>query len=89
VKPARPGLRGNGIVNAPLPFTAFVVYFSPMPLIAPPPLGSETAGGENRGSRSSDLAFALRPGCCSIDFTNAPCSDYVACSVNGYAPGVN
>jgi len=34
----------------PVPVTGFALNFSPMPLMAPPPLGSETAGAWSRKS---------------------------------------
>src|ERR1700674_5647653 len=43
-KPDRPGLVSNGTVSAPVPVTGFAANFSPIPRIAPPPLGSEIAG---------------------------------------------
>jgi hypothetical protein len=33
-----------------VPVTGFAANFSPMPLIAPPPFGRATAGGEKRWS---------------------------------------
>ena len=46
VNPDRPGLSGRGIESEPVPVTGFAANFSPIALMAPPPLGSETAGGE-------------------------------------------
>jgi hypothetical protein len=42
--PLRPGLVAIGMLIEPVPVTGFAANFSPMPLIAPPPLGSDTAG---------------------------------------------
>jgi hypothetical protein len=46
VNPDRPGLRGSGKVNEPDPVTGLAANFSPIPLIAPPPFGSETDSAE-------------------------------------------
>src|SRR3954463_15910168 len=43
-KPERPGLVAIWIVSEPVPVTRLAANFSPMPRIAPPPLGSETEG---------------------------------------------
>src|SRR5437773_10489692 len=43
-KPERPGLVAIGTVIEPVPVTGFAANFSPIPRIAPPPLGSEIAG---------------------------------------------
>lgn len=40
-----PGLNGSGTDNEPVPVTGFAENFSPIPRIAPPPLGNEIAGG--------------------------------------------
>jgi len=39
-----------GIVMLPVPVTGVAVNFSPMPRIAPPPLGSEMAGDFTKNS---------------------------------------
>ena len=41
----RPGLNGSGTDNDPVPVRGLAENFSPMPRIAPPPFGSEIAGG--------------------------------------------
>jgi hypothetical protein len=38
-----------GIVIEPVPVTGLAANFSPIPRIAPPPLGRETAGGLTLG----------------------------------------
>ena len=40
----RAGENGSGIENEAVPLTAFTANFSSMPLIAPPPFGSESEG---------------------------------------------
>ena|SRR5438876_879203 len=50
--PDRPGLVAIGTVIEPVPVTGFAANFSPIPRIAPPPLGSEMVGGVN-GVRSA------------------------------------
>ena len=42
--PERPGLVANGTVMAPVPVTGLTPNFSPIPRMAPPPLGSEIVG---------------------------------------------
>jgi len=44
-KPERPGLVAMGTDIEPVPVTGFAANFSPMPRMAPPPFGSEIAGG--------------------------------------------
>src|SRR5207248_2855965 len=45
-KPERPGLVAIGTVMEPVPVTGLAANFSPMPRIAPPPLGRDIEGGE-------------------------------------------
>src|SRR5262245_40620661 len=45
-KPERPGLVAIGTVIEPVPVTGLAANFSPIPRIAPPPLGSEIDGAE-------------------------------------------
>src|SRR5262245_53181597 len=45
-KPDRPGLVAIGTVIDPVPVTGFAANFSPIPRIAPPPLGSDIDGAE-------------------------------------------
>src|SRR5258706_13125925 len=47
-KPERLGLVASGTDMDPVPVTGLAANFSPMPLIAPPPLGNEIAGGAVR-----------------------------------------
>src|SRR6266699_6980111 len=44
-KPERPGLVARGTVMEPVPVTGLAANFSPMPRIAPPPLGRDMDGG--------------------------------------------
>jgi hypothetical protein len=44
-KPERPGLVAMGTAIEPVPVTGLAANFSPIPRIAPPPLGSEMDGG--------------------------------------------
>ena len=55
------GLVAMGTVMEPVPVTGLAANFSPMPRIAPPPLGSAMAGGEIR----------LGPLAASLDFSGA------------------
>ena len=48
----RPGLVAMGTLIEPVPVTGFAANFSPMPRIAPPPLGSEMEGAPGEGARS-------------------------------------
>src|SRR5215468_12036535 len=43
-KPERPGLTARGTDIEPLPVTGLAANFSPMPRIAPPPLGRDIDG---------------------------------------------
>lgn len=43
-KPDRPGNTKIGTLIVPLPVTGFALNFSPIPRIAPPPLGKLTCG---------------------------------------------
>src|SRR5947207_826691 len=45
--PDRPGLSGRGTVRVPVPVAAFAANFSPIPRMAPPPLGRPVSGGRN------------------------------------------
>ena len=45
-KSERPGLVAMGTVIEPVPVTGLAANFSPIPRIAPPPLGRFIAGGE-------------------------------------------
>src|SRR5438477_11463497 len=45
-KPERPGLVAMGTIMEPVPVTGLAANFSPMPRIAPPPLGRDIEGGE-------------------------------------------
>src|SRR4249920_4210989 len=45
-KPERPGLVAIGTDIEPVPVTGFAANFSPIPRIAPPPLGKNRAGGD-------------------------------------------
>src|SRR5438094_4088381 len=47
-KPDRPGLVAIGTVIDPVPVTGLAANFSPIPRIAPPPLGNEIVGGAVR-----------------------------------------
>lgn len=49
-KPKRPGLVAIGTVIEPVPVTGLAANFSPMPRIAPPPLGREMEGAVGSGS---------------------------------------
>src|SRR5437762_656857 len=55
--PERPGLTAMGTLKEPVPSAGLAANFSPMPRIAPPPLGSDNAGAEKRSSFGS-LVFA-------------------------------
>jgi hypothetical protein len=44
LNPERPGLVAMGTVMEPVPVTGLAVNFSPIPRIAPPPLGKEMDG---------------------------------------------
>src|SRR5215813_12501388 len=46
-KPERPGLVAIGTVMDPVPVTGLAANCSPMPRIAPPPLGREIVGAES------------------------------------------
>src|SRR5947209_7588365 len=46
--PERPGEVKRGTVREPVPITGSTPYFSPIPLIAPPPLGRLKGGREER-----------------------------------------
>src|SRR5690348_11420087 len=74
-KPDRPGLVKMGTVIDPVPVTGLAANFSPMPRIAPPPFGSDTAGGCG-GPPTSWLRFCASPqpaAAASAEFcTNAP-----------------
>jgi hypothetical protein len=43
-KPERPGEVKIGTLRDPIPVTGFAVNFSPIPRIAPPPLGNDIEG---------------------------------------------
>src|SRR5258708_14995869 len=47
-KPERPGLIARGTDTVPVPVTGLAANFSPIPRIAPPPLGNEIVGGAAR-----------------------------------------
>jgi hypothetical protein len=47
-KPERPGLSGMGTVIIPVPVAGLTLNFSPMPRMAPPPLGWEMVGALRR-----------------------------------------
>ena len=51
-----------GIDIAPVPVTGLAENFSPIPLMPPPPLGSETVGGESRKALASLLSEPSRRG---------------------------
>jgi hypothetical protein len=51
-----------GTVIDPLPVAGLVPNFSPMPWIAPPPLGSEIVGAEIRRPLSESALFSLFAG---------------------------
>src|SRR5262249_14454333 len=53
--PERLGLVGIGTVSAPVPAAALAAHFSPMPRIAPPPVGSVSPGADK-----ADHAFSER-----------------------------
>src|SRR5271170_7921896 len=53
-KPLRPGDTNTPSVNDAVPVARFTASFSSMPLIAPPPLGSETEGRTTGGFCSSE-----------------------------------
>ena len=66
VKPVRPGLSGSGTEKLPLPVAGLTENFSPMPRMAPPPVGSGTCGnrlvtpvGEAPGVRPEDATLSL------------------------------
>src|SRR5438876_11331349 len=63
-KPERPGLVASGTVIVPVPVTGLAANFSPMPRIAPPPLGSEITGAEEvfcpSAFRSGFLSWTMR-----------------------------
>src|SRR5262245_1253462 len=44
-KPERPGLVAIGTVNEAVPVAGLTLNFSPIPRIAPPPLGRDAVGG--------------------------------------------
>lgn len=44
-----------GTVSEPVPVTGFALNFSPMPRIAPPPLGSVIAGAVNSDDAGPDV----------------------------------
>src|SRR5215211_2027808 len=73
VKPALPGLRGRGIVIEPVPVAGFAANFSPIPLIAPPPLGSDIAGKE--APLLSTGASCLPPSFLSLLSISVPSKD--------------
>jgi hypothetical protein len=64
---------GRGLVavgldfDLPVPVTGLAANFSPMPWIAPPPLGNGTAGGENRSSCVRPVVEAAAPPATSGD----------------------
>src|SRR5690349_14776734 len=47
-KPARPGPVAMGTLNEPVPVAGLAANFSPMPRIAPPPLGRDNEGALTR-----------------------------------------
>ena len=58
--PDRPGLMAIGRVIEPVPVTGLAANFSPIPRIAPPPLGSEICGAVN-GEASALPFLSLSP----------------------------
>src|SRR5215207_9693576 len=58
-KPERPGLVAIGTLMEPVPVTGLAANFSPMPRIAPPPLGKEIEGAEKLDC-SGGLLFSCR-----------------------------
>src|SRR5206468_1533511 len=63
-KPERPGLVAIGTVIEPVPVTGLAANFSPIPRIAPPPLGREIDGAE-----TWKLCFPLESDC-------GPCGEF-------------
>jgi hypothetical protein len=59
LKPERSGLVTMGTVIEPVPVTGLAANFSPIPQIAPPPLGKEITGAEKLDC-SEDFSFSLR-----------------------------
>src|SRR6266480_7027838 len=59
----RPGLVAIGTVMEPVPVTGLAANFSPMPRIAPPPLGKEIVGSKSRfmsdASCEADVEVAI------------------------------
>src|SRR5262249_41991950 len=53
-KPPRPGDVKTGIESAHDPVAALTDCFSPIPRMAPPPLGSVSAGGSANGANGAD-----------------------------------
>ena len=56
-----------GTVRLPVPVTGFAADFSPMPLMAPPPLGSDSVGPVETGLGTGSLLFPLSPVLLSMD----------------------
>jgi hypothetical protein len=90
-----------GTVIVPDPVTGFVANFSPMPRIAPPPLGREIEGAANAerppSVDSDGLSVAMPILCCSMDYVLArsarddgvsmPSEDIVQTQVIGHLNG--
>ena len=75
-KPDRPGLVAIGTDIEPVPLTGFAANFSPIPRIAPPPLGKRKRGwGDLVLWRAVDLIWFPLLGC-------ALRSDFSSMSVN-------
>src|SRR5512147_2282019 len=62
--PARPGLVAMGTVIEPVPVTGLAANFSPIPRIAPPPLGREIDAAETWKLSLPPLAPLDPPACC-------------------------
>jgi hypothetical protein len=58
-KPERPGEVKIGTLIEPVPVTGFAPNFSPIPRLAPPPLGSEGACTEAGRGESLSLSFRI------------------------------
>ena len=64
-KPERPGLTRTGTVTDPVPMTGLARNFTPIPRIAPPPLGSEMLGAAKPALAASPPSGAEEAGACS------------------------
>ena len=74
--PERPGLAWRGTASEPVPVTGLAANFSPIPRIAPPPLGSERVGLWRPGAAPGELRRPASPREVSRSCRSAPkCHD--------------